>query len=99
MQDIMDRFESHNLDRTTPQLEENFTKVLATVLEMIGMSTKAIVRKRWKMYFVKVLKGEDEKIKELRKGLDQLVQHGTSLVVEQMKLCEYHRRPNGLDRC
>jgi len=80
----MDRFELHNLDRTTPQLEENFANVLATVLEMIGLSTRAIVRKRWKEYFAKLLKGDDEKVEELRKRLDRLVQDGTALIIEHI---------------
>jgi hypothetical protein len=54
LQNIMDRFELYDLDRTTPQLEENFANVLATVLEMIGLSTKAIIRKSWKEFLHQV---------------------------------------------
>ena len=45
-QGILDRFELHYLDRTSSQIEENFANVLATILEMLGYSTKAIMRKR-----------------------------------------------------
>ncbi|KAL1597878.1 hypothetical protein SLS60_008365 [Paraconiothyrium brasiliense] len=81
---VMDRFELHDIDRITPQLEENYANVLATVLEMIAISTKAIERKRWKEYMLKILKGHDEQMSQLRKRLDQLVRDATSLVVEQI---------------
>ncbi|KAF2829113.1 hypothetical protein CC86DRAFT_403770 [Ophiobolus disseminans] len=49
----MSRFDLHDLENTSPQLEENFANVLATILEMIGYSTKAISRKRWKEYMAR----------------------------------------------
>jgi hypothetical protein len=79
----MDRFELHDIDRITPQLEENFANVLATVLEMIALSTKAVERKRWKEYMAKIWKGQNEQMEQLRQRLDQLVRDGTSMVVEQ----------------
>jgi hypothetical protein len=83
-QGIMDRFELHNLERTSPQIEENFANVLATILEMIGYSTKAIMRKRWKEYMARLLQGDDQKMEQLRTRLDRLVRDGTSLVIEQI---------------
>ena len=80
----MDRLELHDLDCTSPQLEENFANVLATILEMIGYSAKAIARKRWREYVARMLQGEEQKIEQLRKKLERLVHDGTSLVVEHI---------------
>jgi Cdc6-like AAA superfamily ATPase len=80
----MVRLELRSLDHTGPQLEENFANVFATFLEMIGHSTKAIARKRWKEYLVKMLQGNDQKIEQLHKRLERLVRDGTSLVVEEI---------------
>ncbi|KAH4600574.1 hypothetical protein HBI73_178420 [Parastagonospora nodorum] len=89
---IFDLFETLSLSyhhhmqakHTSPELEENFANILATLLEMIGYSTKAITRRRWKEYFARLLQGDDQKIIELRRRLERLVRHGTSLVVEQI---------------
>jgi hypothetical protein len=78
-QGIMDRFELHDLERTSPQIEENFANVLATILELIGYFTKAIMRKRWKEYMARLLQGDDQKMERLRTRLDRLVRDGTSL--------------------
>lgn len=83
-QGIMDRLELHDLDHTSPQLENNFANVLATILELLGYSTKAITRKRWKEYMARLLQGEDQKLAQLHKRLERLVQDGTSLVIEQV---------------
>jgi len=80
----MERFNIHNLEHTSPELEENFANILATLLEMIGYSTKAIARRRWKEYFARLLQGEDQKMIELRKRLERQVRHGTALVVEHI---------------
>lgn len=47
--------------------KRTFAKGLATALETIGLSTKAIIRKRWKEYFTKVRKGKYVKMEELGK--------------------------------
>jgi len=80
----MTRLDLHDLEKTSPQLEENFADVLATILEMIGYATKAIARKRWKEYMARTLLGEEQKVEELRKRLERLVQAGSALVMEHI---------------
>lgn len=80
----MDRFELHNLDRASSQLEENFANIFVTILEMIGYSTKAITRKRWREYLARLLQGKDQTLEQLRRKLDLLVRDGALLVIEQI---------------
>jgi hypothetical protein len=80
----MARIKFHDLNSTTPQLEENFANVFAIIIEMIGFATKAVARKRWKEYMARMLQGENKEMEELRKRLEKLVHEGTALVVQHI---------------
>ncbi|KAF2866425.1 hypothetical protein BDV95DRAFT_210139 [Massariosphaeria phaeospora] len=81
----MNAFNLHNLDQLSVQLEENLANILATILEMIGYSTKAIQRKRWRELWAKVFGKDDERLETLRETLKEYVRQSSRIMEMEIK--------------
>ncbi|KAF2108066.1 hypothetical protein BDV96DRAFT_653272 [Lophiotrema nucula] len=85
IQVVVDQLELQQLQHASDQLKENIAKTLATMLELIAFSTKAIERRRFKEMLAKLFTGENEDLKGLHTQLKKHASSGKALIQIEVK--------------